>query len=494
MFTSYDIFQMNIKKIKKDPKQYKINETKRFGEPDNIDLILEYNERGNKQLYLGEKYNQLKKLLSQQISLNKKNHNHDNSGNDEGKINTNSMNIDIDIMLDGLIGLLSKKNKKKMDNQENKEKTNNSQNEVRKIIENMSTSEMINLSQQIDKKIEKLDFTYFSKRDELINKLGNILDSNVPLSNDEKDNEIIYTYTGKPLNENIEKLYDHADLGEKLGIINSIAGTRVSGHRSYYLLAEGVELSLALINYSLDFIKKYNYVPIQGPHFLNEETMSKVSQLEDFKETLYQINTSEKKDDPVKYSIATAEQFITPYHYNHMFLKEELPEKFVGISPCYRKESGAAGKDVRLPFRVHQFNKVEIFVTTTKDKSQETMVEMIEIIKEFYESLGLSFRIVNIVSGALNLAASKKCDLEGYFVATKQYRELVSCSNVLDYFSKKLNIKDNKHNYVHMLNSTLCADTRTISCILEQYQTNDGIIIPEKLRPYMRKDFIKFKK
>lgn len=215
---------------------------------------------------------------------------------------------------------------------------------------------------------------------------------------------------------------------------------------------------------------------------MNKAVADKLCQLQDYDETLYKINVSDT--DP-KYLIATSEQPLTGYYMDHKFSEGELPVKFCGNSTCYRKETGRSGVDTLGIFRVHQFEKIEQFCITDEKTSWETMEEMITNSKEFYDSLGIRYRVINIVSGALNNAAAKKYDLEGYFASSGTYRELVSCSNCTDYFSKKLNIKDKKGNYVHMLNATLCANTRTLCCIMEQNQTDHGILIPEVLRKYI---------
>jgi len=179
---------------------------------------------------------------------------------------------------------------------------------------------------------------------------------------------------------------------------------------------------------------------------------------------------------------------------------KELPIKYAGISPCFRKEAGAHGKDVWGIFRVHQFEKVEQFVITTPEESWKMHEEMIKVSEEFYQSLGLPYRIVNIASGALNDAAAKKYDLEAWFPGYNSYRELVSCSNCTDYQSRSANIrlrsdksKDDTKKYVHMLNGTLSATERTMCCILENYQTDKGVKVPEVLIPYVGLEFLPYK-
>jgi seryl-tRNA synthetase len=167
--------------------------------------------------------------------------------------------------------------------------------------------------------------------------------------------------------------------------------------------------------------------------------------------------------------------------------------KLCGISTCYRKETGSHGKDTLGMFRVHQFEKVEQFCVTKANESWEMMETMINNSKEFYDSLGLSYRVVNIVSKELNNAAGMKYDLEGWFPGSGKYRELVSCSNTTDYFSRKIKCLTLDGEYSHMLNSTLCANTRTLCCILETNQCDDGVLIPKILQKYYPVEKILFK-
>lgn len=234
------------------------------------------------------------------------------------------------------------------------------------------------------------------------------------------------------------------------------------------------------------------------PFFMKRDVMSKTAQLEQFDEELYKVTG----DDIDKYLIATSEQPISAFHMGEWFdkPKEQLPIKYAGYSTCFRKEAGAHGKDTWGIFRVHQFEKVEQFVLTDPEKSWEMLEEMIATSKEFMESLGLKYRVVTIVSGALNNAAAKKYDLEAWFPYQGEYKELVSCSNCTDYQSRRLDIRcgpkkanQQEKKYVHCLNSTLCAAERTLCCLIENHQTEDGISVPKALRPYLGgREFIPF--
>ncbi|XP_032655525.1 serine--tRNA ligase, cytoplasmic isoform X4 [Chelonoidis abingdonii] len=260
-----------------------------------------------------------------------------------------------------------------------------------------------------------------------------------------------------------------------------------------------VFLEQALIQYALQTLLSKGYTPIYTPFFMRKEVMQEVAQLSQFDEELYKVigKGSEKSEDSSideKYLIATSEQPIAALHRDEWLKPEDLPIRYAGLSTCFRQEVGSHGRDTRGIFRVHQFEKIEQFVYASPhdNKSWEMFDEMIATAEEFYQSLGIPYHIVNIVSGSLNHAASKKLDLEAWFPGSGAFRELVSCSNCTDYQARRLRIRYgqtkkmmDKVEFVHMLNATMCATTRTICAILENYQTQDGIVIPEKLKSFM---------
>jgi len=230
--------------------------------------------------------------------------------------------------------------------------------------------------------------------------------------------------------------------------------------------------------------------------------MKKVAQLAEFDESLYKITGSEEEE--AMYLIATSEQPIAAYHRDEWLAPEQLPLRYAGVSACFRQEVGSHGRDTRGIFRVHQFEKVEQFCLTAPDMSWPMMEEMIGNAEDYTQALGLPYRVVAIVSGELNNAAAKKWDLEAWFAGSGAFRELVSCSNCTDYQARRLKVRygqtkklDGEVKFVHMLNSTMCATTRVICAILENYQTEAGIVVPDVLRPMMPdsyKDLIPFVK
>lgn len=348
------------------------------------------------------------------------------------------------------------------------------------------------------------------QRDAALLPIGNLVHETVPISDDEANNVVAKTW-GQPRQE--EGLYNHVDLVQLLGIVNLEQGTVVAGNRGYYLIGAGVLLNQALVNAALHFGYKHGFTPVHTPFFMQKQIMAECAQLSQFDEELYKV-TGEGDE---KYLIATAEQTLCALHRKDWFERGDLPKKYVGYSTCFRKEAGSHGRDTLGIFRVHQFEKVEQFcITSPHDNSSwEMMEEMLANAEDFYQSLGLPYNVVNIVSGELNNAAAKKYDVEAWFPASKTYRELVSCSNCLCYQSRRLDIRlrsnksaaggaaDNggaassssSKEYVHMLNSTLTATERTLCCVLENHQTPDGVVVPEVLRPYMMGiEFIPFVK
>jgi len=285
-------------------------------------------------------------------------------------------------------------------------------------------------------------------------------------------------------------LHPHHHVLHMIDGFEPTVGAEVAGHRGYYLKGWGALLNQALISCGLRFLSSKGYTPIQTPFFMRKSTMSKVAALAEFDESLYKVTGN--PGDEETYLIATSEQPCCAIHMNSSIHPKSLPIKYVGYSTCFRKEAGSHGKDMWGIFRVHQFEKIEQFVLTAPDKSWEMQEEMIGISEEFYQNLGLSYRIINIVSGELNNAAAKKYDLEAWFPFQKEYRELVSSSNCTDYQSRRLDIKygnvksdDGSTPFVHMLNSTLTATERTLCCVLENYQTPKGIRIPDALKPFL---------
>lgn len=357
-------------------------------------------------------------------------------------------------------------------------------------LKDLKVTQLKKLSTHVKSLIEKCNQDMSAKeteRDNLLHNIGNIVHESVVISNNEDENGIVRTF-GELREE--QGLLNHVDIMERLDNMHCEQGSKTAGARGYYLTGGLVRLNLAIQNYAMDFLQRRGFTPIYVPFFMDKKMMGQVAQLGDFDEQLYKV-TGEGDD---KYLIATSEQPIAAFHLKEWIDEKRLPIRYAGLSTCFRKEVGSHGRDTLGIFRVHQFEKIEQFVLCSPKEniSWEMMDTMIANSEEFYQSLGLSYRVVNIVSGALNNAAAKKLDLEAYFPASKTFRELVSCSNCTDYQSRRLEVRYGASKtqgadkeYVHMLNSTLSATSRTMCCIVENYQTPDGIKVPEILQPYM---------
>ena len=336
-------------------------------------------------------------------------------------------------------------------------------------------------------KIEGKVSSYKKDIDQKLSTIGNLVEETVPIHNNEDFNKVERKW-GTPRDP--EGLLNHHDLLWRIGGYEPERGVGVAGHRGYFLTGPGVMLNQAFINYGIAFLRKREYKPLQPPYMMKKDVMSGVAQLEQFDEELYKVSG----DGDDKYLIATSEQPICAYHKDDWIDEKTLPIRYSGISTCFRKEAGKHGADTWGIFRVHQFEKVEQFVITDCDleKSNQMQEEMIKTAEEFYQSLGFPYHVINIVTGALNNAATRKFDLEAWFPGYNAYRELVSCSNCTDYQSRSMEIRcgmkkmgDREKKYCHMLNATLCATGRAICCLLENYQTEDGVKIPDVLVPYM---------
>lgn len=358
------------------------------------------------------------------------------------------------------------------------------------------------LKQKADLEKEKKDLLDSAAEKEKLLKvkvktIGNLVHDSVPVSNNEDNNTVERTWAPEGVTFEKKDVLSHHEVLRKLDGYDPERGVKVVGHRGYFLKKWGVFLNQAIINYGLEFLSEREYTPLQTPQLMLRDQMAKTAQLSQFDEELYKV-TGDQAD---KYLIATSEQPISAFHSDEWLQAKDLPLKYAGYSTCFRKEAGAHGKDVWGIFRVHEFTKVEQFCITEPEKSWEMFEHMISNSEAFYKSLGIPYRVVAIVSGALNNAAAKKLDLEAWFPHQGEFKELVSCSNCTDYQSRDLEIRfgvkkqtDIKKTYVHCLNSTLTATTRTICAILENFQTPEGVKVPEPLRKYLpgAPDFIPF--
>jgi len=369
--------------------------------------------------------------------------------------------------------------------QELRHKRNLISDEIRQLKkQGEDIKEKLKEAKEFPEKVKELTSKVESLKDQIMHylmRIPNILHESVPKGKDEKDNKVLRKF-GQIKKINFE-LKTHEEVIENLKIGNFESAAKVSGKGFYYLLGDLVLMELALQKFAIDIVQKKGFTPIEVPLMLRRKAYEGVTDLKDFETMMYKI------DNEDLYLIATSEHSIAAMHSNHIFNENELPKKYVGVSPCFRKEIGSHGVDEKGLFRVHQFNKVEQFVLCKPKDSWKQFEELIKNSEEIYKKLKLPYRVVSMCTADIGAVAAKKYDLEVYMPREKEYKEVVSCSNCTSYQSRRLNIKyqiSAVKEYVHTLNCTAIATSRTLRAILENYQQRDGTVkVPGVLVPYM---------
>ncbi|MBR9681117.1 MAG: serine--tRNA ligase [Candidatus Altiarchaeota archaeon] len=323
----------------------------------------------------------------------------------------------------------------------------------------------------------------------------NILQKDVPTGKDDSENVPIRYWgvakispkakvpKGIKTEEFSFKPKDHQDLliPKYLDIERA---AKVSGARFYYQKGKLVELEMALLKFSLDQLKKDDFEIVSPPFMIRQKSINGVTHFSDFEDVIYKIA------DEDLYMIATAEHPIGSMHMNEILDLSELPLKYAGISPCFRKEAGSHGRDTKGMFRVHQFNKIEQFVFARPDESKKIHEAITKNIEDIFQKLLIPYRIVDICTGDIGYVASRKYDLEAWLPGQGKFREMGSSSNCTDWQSRRLNVKfkmsGEKPQLVHTLNNTALAVPRATIAVVENNQQEDGSIkIPKALWPYL---------
>jgi len=316
---------------------------------------------------------------------------------------------------------------------------------------------------------------------ELLYQIPNLPAEDVPFGKDENDNVEIKKW-GKPEKFSFSPKA-HFELGESLDVIDTQRGSKVSGTRFGYLKNEGAILEFALINLALETLLKEGFIPVIPPAMISLGSMEGMGYLEHGgQENMYFL----EKDKIVL--VGTAEQSIGPMYKDEILLAKELPKRYVGFSSCFRREAGSYGKDTKGIFRVHQFNKIEMFSFAKPEDSDKEHEYLLSLEEKLMQQLALPYRVVKMCSGDLGHPAARKYDIEAWFPSEKSYRETHSVSTCTDYQARGLNIKfrtkDGEIEFVHMLNGTAFSE-RPILAILENYQQKDGSVeIPKVLQKY----------
>ncbi len=346
-----------------------------------------------------------------------------------------------------------------------------------KLIEQMQS-----ISEELSK-LEELQTETEQRFTKLSLSLPNLIHESVPIGKDENTNKEIRKWGKIPIFD--FKIRDHIDLTQSLDLVDLERAAKVAGARFYYLKNKLVKLNQSLIQFALDFLSDKNYTPVQTPYLINRSSMEGAIIAQDFEDVIYKV------DGEDLYLIGTSEHAVAAMHSDEIIDSKNLPIRYAGVSPCFRKEAGAHGRDQKGIFRVHQFDKVEQFVFSRPEESWDEHERMLSIVEEFYRKIELPYRIILLSSGDLGKVSAKTYDLEAWMAGQNSYREIVSCSNCLDFQARRLKIRfrdrtDEQPQYLHTLNSTLVATARTMVAIMENFQTKDGhIAVPKVLQKYI---------
>ncbi|MFI2427680.1 serine--tRNA ligase [Streptomyces sp. NPDC018955] len=318
---------------------------------------------------------------------------------------------------------------------------------------------------------------------ELLLKLSNLVHPDVPVGGEE---DFVTLETHGDIRDFDAEGFapkDHLELGQLLGAIDVERGAKVSGSRFYFLTGVGALLELALVNAAMAQATAAGFTPMLTPALVRPQSMAGTGFLGQAAQDVYHLD----KDD--LYLVGTSEVALAAYHMDEIIEADRLPLRYAGFSPCFRREAGSHGKDTRGIFRVHQFDKVEMFSYVAPEDSQAEHQRLLEWEKQWLTSLELPFRVIDVASGDLGSSAARKYDCEAWIPTQGKYRELTSTSDCTEFQSRRLSIRvreDKKVRPLATLNGTLCAVPRTIVAILENHQQADGSVrVPEVLRPYL---------
>ncbi len=385
---------------------------------------------------------------------------------------------------------LIKKEKQRLDILRNTEELRKQRNEVTKEISQLKAQgkpieKAAKHASEIPKKIKQQEERLAALTAEtqlLLTRLPNMLHDSVPVGKDDKDN-VEVRKSGKPPKFPFTPK-GHAEILQALGMLDMDSAAKAAGHGFFYLKGDAVILDMALQRFALDALRKKGFTVVEPPLMLARKPYEGVTSMADFESVMYKIENHDL------YMIATSEHPIAAMMMDTVVLRDSLPLLFAGVSPCFRKEVGAHGKYTRGLFRVHNFNKVEQFVFCHPGDSWEWHEKIQENSEQICKELGLHYRVVNVCTGDIGDIAAKKYDIE-VWMADGEFRELGSNSNCTDYQARRLNVRFREKDgqapagFVHTLNNTALATSRTMVALIEQNQLSDGTVaIPKALQPY----------
>lgn len=398
----------------------------------------------------------------------------------------------IDFDFDGLVQCDKQRRELIIKTDELRKKRNDVSLEIaQKKKDGQDSAPLLEMMKDVSQKLEEMEKTQNKVEldyKKLALRIPNLIHESVPIGVDETANKEIKKW-GEPPRLDF-KVRDHVDFSTSLDLVDLERAAKVAGARFYFLKNDLVQLNQALIQYALDFLSKKKYNLIQPPYMINRNSMEGAIIAEDFENVIYKVEGEDL------YLIGTSEHAIAAMHSDEILDGAKLPIRYAGVSPCFRKEAGAHGKDQKGIFRVHQFEKIEQFVFSRPEDSWKEHELMLSITEEFYKNLGIPYKVMLLSSGDMGKISAKTYDIEAWMGGQNAYREIVSCSNCLDYQARRLKIRfrdktNEQTQYLHTLNSTLVATTRTLVAIMENFQTKDGHInVPEVLQRYVGKNTI----
>ncbi len=347
-------------------------------------------------------------------------------------------------------------------------------------------AELLKKAEQLKVDVKAADAAQDEAGDEtkrLLLQLGNLVHEDVPVGGEE-DFVVLETHgTIRDFGAEGFAPKDHLELGEALGAIDVERGAKVSGSRFYYLTGIGALLELALVNAAIAQATEAGFIPMLTPALVRPRAMEGTGFLGQAAENVYHL----EKDD--YYLVGTSEVALAAYHMDEIIDADKLPLRYAGFSPCFRREAGTYGKDTRGIFRVHQFDKVEMFSYVAPENAEAEHQRLLEWEKQWLTALELPFQVIDVATGDLGSSASRKYDCEAWIPTQGKYRELTSASNCDGFQARRLSVRmrdGKKVQPLATLNGTLCAVPRTIVAILENHQLADGSVrVPEMLRPYL---------
>ena len=347
--------------------------------------------------------------------------------------------------------------------------------------------QMKKLKERIEELEQKLSVVERDYKN-LMLRIPNLPHASVPVGEDEKDNVEVRRW-GIPKEFGFEPK-PHWEIGERLGILDFERGAKLSGSRFTVLKGMGAKLERALINFMLDMNTKKGYVEVLPPHLVKPQVLEGTGQLPKFEEELYKCERDEL------YLIPTAEVPLTNLFRDEILREDQLPIYLTSYTPCYRREAGAYGKDIRGIIRQHQFNKVEIVKIVKPEDSYRELEGLTSDAEDILKALELPYRVVLLCTGDMGFASAKTYDIEVWFPSQGRYREVSSCSNCEDFQARRMGTRfkdgEGRNRFVHTLNGSALAVGRTLAALLENYQREDGsVIVPHALRDYLKADIIK---